>query len=580
MSDRYTLGRAIYHLAQRRVFKSNRLDDVEDDKDMGAVKEGISRLSDEMRAAGQECLGDYFHTLYNNGEKIRTRYTDRELHYRKELDAICQRQGLTEVQVSALARALYFQRPIRSQRHTVGRCAFEPSKQRCAVSHPEYEEFRMLTLLNNIRVQDPYDFSPRPLNDIEREKVMPVFFRKSKSQFDFEDIAKAIAGKGKYQYAGDEGDFAYKFNYRMTQGVSGCPTIGALRSLFGTDYARAMAECYTLGAGKTSRETVADVWNVLSFFPDRENLSAWGRERLRLSEKEAERFSKIRLAKAFASLSLAAIRRITPWLRQGLKYPHAVMMVKVPGIVGHETWQKRGDEITVELTRLFHDYNPKDAGINGTLEFCIKDYLSNNFPLRPGAVERLYHPSMIELYPDARPNAEGIPQLGSPRTPAVRNPMAMRPLHELRRVVNALLREGTITPHTELHIEYARELNDSNRRQAIESWNKEREGKRQGYADEIRKLYKAGTGRGITPTADDILRYELWEEQEHVCLYTGRTVGIADIVGSAPLTTSSIPYRAVSAAISHARTSRCARAATTVRQKARASRRSCLITTR
>ena len=48
------------------------------------------------------------------------------------------------------------------------------------------------------------------------------------------------------------------------------------------------------------------------------------------------------------------------------------------------------------------------------------------------------------------------------------------------------------------------------------------------------KLYKEQTGKIITPTEDDILRFELWEEQKHICLYTGKQIGIADFVGENP----------------------------------------------
>ena len=44
----------------------------------------ISVLSEEMRNAGFEYLGDYFYSLYNKGEKIRDHYTARNEHYLKE----------------------------------------------------------------------------------------------------------------------------------------------------------------------------------------------------------------------------------------------------------------------------------------------------------------------------------------------------------------------------------------------------------------------------------------------------------------------------------------------------------------
>ena len=123
LEDRHVLGRALYHLAQRRGFLSNRLDQG-DDAESGKVKESISNLSAAMKEAGCEYLGDYFYQLYTdegNRVRLRNRYTDREAHYRKEFYAICKRQELTEQQIRELERALYFQRPLKSQRRSVGK---------------------------------------------------------------------------------------------------------------------------------------------------------------------------------------------------------------------------------------------------------------------------------------------------------------------------------------------------------------------------------------------------------------------------------------------------------------------------
>ena len=542
-SERFILGRAMYHLAQRRGFKSNRLDQSEEEgKETGAVKEGISSLSEEMKAAGFEFLGDYFWHLYRENEnvleggknRIRTRYTDRESQYKKEFYAICEKQKLSEEQIAELERALYFQRPLKSQRHSVGKCTFEKKKPRCSDSHPAYELFRMLSFVNNIKVMGPYDMELRPLTSEEFEKIKSQFFRKSKPSFDFEDIAKALAGKKNYQYIKDVGQKPYKFNYRMTQSVSGCPTIASLISLFGDDYKNAIAEVYTLGENKTKDQMVEDVWNVLYSFQDKENVKKWGMERLQLSEEDAEKFSKIRLSHNFASLSLSAIRRILPWLEQGLIYPRAVLMAKIPDIVGKDIWQEHGEVIQSEMLEFIDKFNVSDENMQGTLDFCIKDYLQNNFNLKPGAADSLYHPSMIETYEDAKKNANGVYQLGSPKTNSVRNPMAMRSLHKLRKVINMLLREKIIDQNTEVHIEYARELNDANKRWAIADWNKDREKARAKYSGEIAKLYKAETGRDIVPTTVEILKYELWTEQNHICLYTGKEIGITDFIGPNP----------------------------------------------
>lgn len=535
-AERYMLGRALYHLAQRRGFLSNRLDQSEED-DSGAVKGGISELSKQMEDAGCEYLGDYFYKLYSeegNKVRIRTRYTDREQHYKKEFYAICKKQQLSEVKIKELECALYFQRPLKNQRQGVGKCTFEPRKQRCADSHPDYERFRLLSFVNNIKVMGPYDVELRPLNSDEIAKALPMFYRKSKPNFDFEDIAKAIAGKGKYQHIKDAGDKPYKFNYRMTQSTTGCPTIANLMSIFGEDYENAISEVYTLGNGKSSHEMLCDVWNVLYSFADNSKVIEWAKDKLQLDDEKAEKFSKIKLTHSFASLSLSAIRKILPFLEEGMIYSHAVSMAKVPDIVGKEIWEKYREDIKKDLKELIVNFNPKDESMQGTLDFCIKDYLLNNYDLEAGAADKLYHPSMIETYPDAKRNAQGVYQLGSPRTNAIRNPMAMRSLHQLRKVVNQLLKEQVIDQNTEVHIEYARELSDSNKRYAIAQWNKEREKARKGYADEIIKLYKEATHQDIVPTETDILKFQLWEEQNHICLYTGEQIGIADFIGKNP----------------------------------------------
>ena len=203
--DRYTLGRAFYHMAQRRGFLSNRLDATEEQEN-GAVKSSIANLNKEIEEAGCKYLGEYFYKLYKergNTVRIRTRYTDREQHYKKEFFAICEKQQLPLEMVDELTKALYFQRPLKSQRQNVGDCTFEKGKPRCSDSHPLYEEFRLLSFLNNIRVQGPLDNDMRPLSEEELNKIDSLFYRKSKPNFDFEEIAKKIAGKGKYQWKGD-----------------------------------------------------------------------------------------------------------------------------------------------------------------------------------------------------------------------------------------------------------------------------------------------------------------------------------------------------------------------------------------
>lgn len=540
-TDRYTLGRALYHLTQRRGFLSNRLDQNEEAEETGKVKSAISELSKEMKEAGCEFLGDYFYLLYRtegNRVRIRSRYTDREKHYLQEFKEICRVQELDEDLAKALEKTIFFQRPLKSQRQGVGKCTMEKGHSRCAASHPLYEEYRLLCYLNNIRIKTPSDDRLRPLNAEEREKITPLFYQKS--NFDFKKIAKKLVGKTPFGWIRDEEDWPYQFNYRMTQEAPACPTTAQLIKVFGEDWKAALAETYTMSAKqdgtlKTEDEICTDIWNVLYSFSSKEKLKEFGLKKLQLDEAQAKAFSEIRLTRDFASLSLKAIRKILFFLRTGEDYSKAIFLANIPTIVGEEIWGniERRSRLLNKVNLALRPQEENEAEEHRTIAERIKAAVAAEVPDAP--IDLLYHPSMIEAYPDAKRNERfDCYQLGSPKTNAVRNPMAMRSLHMVRKVINHLLRKHIIDEKTEIHIEYARELNDANKRQAIADWQRELSKRHTAYAQNIRQLYKAETGLEIEPTKTDVLKYQLWEEQQHVCLYTGKKIGIADFLGANP----------------------------------------------
>lgn len=535
MEHRYMLGRAIYHLAQRRGFISNRKE-VGKDKEDGVVKDGIKSLSTEMEKAGCHYIGEYFYKLYQHKGKIRGRYTSRNEHYRAEFDAIFERQQLPEEWRKNMYRAIFYQRPLKSQKGLVGKCTFEPKKSRCPVSHPRFEEFRMLSLMNNVRVTSPGEIEPRPLSQGEITTITPLFLRKSKPYFDFEEIARKIAGKGKYACRNDRNEAPYRFNYARTATVSGCPVTAAIVAVFGSDWISEICSLYRLGEGKTEEQVINDVWHALFSFDDETRLKTWAQENLQLTEEQAEDFASIRLPQDYAALSLNAINKILPYLRRGYRYDEAVFLANLKAALPHyiyEDGQRRG-EIENDIANLLSSYRRNPYDKYDTKERRITDYFSDQ-GLDTSRIDRLYHPSMIDTYRRVMPDAEGCMQLGSPRTSSIRNPMAMRSLFRLRALINRLLRDGKIDRDTKINIEFARGLNDANRRKAIEQYQREREVENRRYADEIRKQYLTESGREIVPSEDDILKYRMWEEQQHICPYTGRQIGISDFIGSSPV---------------------------------------------
>ena len=533
--QRHLLGRAIYHLAQRRGFLSNRKD-AGDEKEEGKVKSSIKNLSDEMAAAGCRYLGEYFYRLYQNKERIRGKYTSRNEHYLAEFHAICERQQLPETWRKELHRAIFFQRDLKSQKGLVGKCTFEPKKSRCPVSHPHFEEYRMLCFMNNIRIQGPQDNAPRPLTQEEIKVITPLFLRKSKPYFDFEEIARKIAGKGRYACKDDRNEAPYRFNFSRSTTVSGCPVTASLIALFGDNWLPEMCSLYRLGEGKTEDQILNDVWHALISFKDEDCLQAWACEKLQLSEDQAKKFTSIKIPSDYAALSLKAINKILPYLRRGYRYDEAVFLANLKAALPQEVFANSSRRLQIEqdIASLLLDFQTNPLNRHKTKESCIADYFDEH-GLDTSRLNRLYHPSKTETYRDAQPNAEGILQLGSPRTSSIRNPMAMRALFRMRALVNQLLREGRIDRDTKINIEFARKLNDANRRKAIEQYQREREAENRKYAEEIRKHYASETGKEIEPSEDDILKYRLWEEQNHTCPYTGQPICISAFIGSAPV---------------------------------------------
>lgn len=532
ITDRHILGRAFYHMIQRRGFLSNRKDQSGDDT--GMVKESISNLTQEMHDAGYEYLGDYFYSLYNKGEKIRNHYTARNEHYLAEFKAICEKQELDknlghEV-VHQIEKAIFYQRPLKSQKGQVGKCVFEKNKTRCASSHPMYEEFRMLSFINNIKIQTPNDDVLRPLSSEERALIMPLFFRKSKKLFDFEDIAKKLAPKKQYGFykKSSDAEIPYLFNYPMDTSVSGCPVTTALKDIFGDNWIDSLCETYTLAEGKSRLNVVNDIWHVLFFYTDDTKLAEFAKNRLQLNDEEARKFCKISLPGDYASLSLKAICKILPYLRRGLIYSHAVFLGNLCEVMPQYEWDIE-EMRNAAIEHIIHEMNQIDSKDARTFEVCIEEYLMEQYHVSEEKLKKLYHPSKMDKYPRVlRTNDHGVYQLGSPRIDCVRNPMAMRSIFRLRKLVNRLLEEGKIDLDTEIHIEFARELNDANKRRAIAKFAKDNQKKN----DEARKKIIDKMGEEYNVKDDDILKCILWEEQGHICLYTGRQIAIPDFVGT------------------------------------------------
>jgi len=599
-------------------------------EDLGAVKKEIGEISQAMKDGNFSTLGQYFFSLYSK-ERIRNKYTAREEHYLKEFEMLCQVQGIEGINekeqlpekryirlAKDLYKAIFFQRPLKSQKGLIGKCSFEKSKSRCAISHPDFEEYRMWTYLNTIKYGTQSEKTLRFLSLDEKLSLISKFLRK-KDNFNFEDLAKELIPKGAtfgFYKSSRKDEFHYWFNYKPTDTASGCPVSASLKNVIGEDWKTKTFNYKTLNSkGKEVSRTVdyRDLWHLLSVSTSDVYLYEYAKDKLGLSDKNAKAFSRIRLKKDFASLSLNAINKILPYVKEGLLYSHAVFMANVEHIVDEKIWndesQRRFIQEKMALIIENHTYeNDLLEAVNSLIKDCkidncyyskeaeatykndlnkklipffkynsIEDkqvILDELFPIfiaqlkayeflrikrldekvleflngenedgqifcsNEKRLNKLYHPSDVEVFKkkiikDEFGNEKIV--LGSPLTSSIKNPMAMRALHQLRKVLNTLIFEGQIDENTKIHIEMARELNDANKRKGIQDYQNELKKKREDAVKEIKKLYLEECGKEIEPTEDDLLRYQLWLEQNRAELYEeGRNISVCDIIGSNP----------------------------------------------
>ena len=612
----------------------------------GAVKRGISDLDKLISDLQCNTLGQAFWILYkkdrNNADnKIRTKYTSREEHYLHEFEVICKTQGLDGINeakkdpserysgiVKELYKAIFYQRPLKSQKGLIGKCSLEPNRVRCSVSRPEYELFRMYSFINTIKLKEPTAEKFRFLTQKERADIKSAFLRKSKPTFEFNDIKKILGLDNHY-------------NYKDKSTVSGCPTISNLRIVFGDEWDEMEFKYETKNAkGEIVRRTVdyEDIWHVLSTFTSDEKLVDFAKNKLQLSQKDAEKFSKIHLKKDYASLSLYAIKKILPYLEKGLLYSHAVFMANMDKIIKPERWENNEDRelIEKEVGEIINNHQEENKmlfAVNSALKICfdnnqtyskeaensyrsdvekqlkkefgektwdnkpnkkvlfldafdifiqhlkerkhpvikridekVMEFLSDNDLLIPNTFNKLYHPSDIEKFRSVKlkdkdgnvikiDGKEAI-GLGSPDVGSIKNPMAMKALHQLKKLINTLMLEGQIDENTKVNIELSRQLNDANKRKAIEKWQNDRKELFQEYEKKIKELYKIETGNELKEVTnediekftyaleqrkdkklvskEDVMKYVLWEEQNHICIYTGTTISLSSFLGANP----------------------------------------------
>lgn len=294
----FEIGRALYHLAQRRGFLSNRKAAREDDEEQGVVRSKITELGNKIAASGCRTLGEYLARLDPPQSRIRGCYTSRAM-YEHEFKLLWSAQAvhhpglLTPERREALRSAMFSQRPLRDQSGLIGKCELEPREERAPVWHPLVQRFRMLQEVNHLRLRDASGM-PRPLTGAERSIVLG---RLEDGDLPLGDFKKLLGLKRGIEVNLDRGG---------KKALIGNRTAARLRSAF--------LHRWDSMTGAERLEAIEDLASDLG----EESLKAKAMTRWGLNEMQAEVYSGLALEFGkYSAFSLKAIEKLLPHLEAG-----------------------------------------------------------------------------------------------------------------------------------------------------------------------------------------------------------------------------------------------------------------------
>ncbi|MFB0966780.1 MAG: type II CRISPR RNA-guided endonuclease Cas9, partial [Cloacibacterium sp.] len=339
------------------------------------------------------------------------------------------------------------------------------------------------------------EYNGKKISQEEKEKIVEFLFANEKPEF--KKIRKVI-GKESTEY---------KFNYKDDDKIVGTHTISNLsnKKYFGTKWF------------EFTEKEQEDIWHVLYFFDSKSNLKEYAIKKWNFTEEQAESISKFNVKDGYASLSRKAISNILPFLKLGFTYDVAVVLGGIKNVFGSD-WEKLSDE----KRNFFYDnvYEIVRSKNKGGFIEIIKDILRNDYNISDNQLRKLYHHSATI---DATELLEKLPvgKDADKDIQAIRNPIVITALFEMRKLVNELIDEhGKID---EIKVEMARDLKISkSQRNKIRKEQKRLEREN----DRIKARLLEERQR---VTHDNILLYKLWEECKQTCPYTGKPISVTQL---------------------------------------------------
>lgn len=296
----HELGRALYHLGQRRGFLSNRKAPPKKDEKPGEVKSAIEGLAANIKAVEARTLGEYYASAEVNPheERIRTRYTSRAM-YDEEFGQIWQAQKawhpeLTDELRKRIHHVTFHQRPLKIKKSTIGKCEVEPQYRRAPVALLSSQRFRLLQAVNNLKVNG------RDLTADERTKLLEALENKGDLKF---TAARALLGLRGTKFNLEEGG---------EEKLPGSRTAADLRGIF--------RERWDTFSGSDRDQIVEDMRSIVKD----ETLRKRGERKWGLMPEAAKKFSEIALEDGYIGFSRQALKKLLPEMEKGIPTQTAI----------------------------------------------------------------------------------------------------------------------------------------------------------------------------------------------------------------------------------------------------------------
>ncbi|HAF07883.1 MAG: type II CRISPR RNA-guided endonuclease Cas9 [bacterium] len=306
------IARIFYHIAQHRGFKSTKRELAEMNKDEkkkkedGIIQSEINTLKEEIKKNSCRTLGEYFAKLFENGEKIRGRHTDRKM-YEEEFQKIFNKQKefypniFTDEFKKKLYKLIFHQRELKSQKDKVGFCSLERGKKRAPLALLVSQRYRYMCKVNNLNVIDTETGENRELTVDEKKKLYEKL--ENSEKLSFKEIKKILNLSEKRYIFNLEKSEKYiignKTNVKMKNIIKDWDNFDEDKKNFFINEARTVVKIETLERrGK----------------------------KLGLSDEESKEFSKVVFEDGYLNFSKKAVEKLLPYLKEGKKEYEAIKL--------------------------------------------------------------------------------------------------------------------------------------------------------------------------------------------------------------------------------------------------------------